>query len=52
MKKINDLKEGKCKVIAENKAGQIKKFEGVYNPKFEIVFCCIPSTYKTLGYEQ
>ena len=52
MKNINELKEGKCIVIAEDTTGKIKRYEGSYNLKFEVVFFCIPNNYKILGYEQ
>ena len=51
MKKFEELKEGKCTVIAENVLGT-KEFNGYYNSELNVVFFAIPSTYKILGYIQ
>jgi hypothetical protein len=51
MKTINELKDGKCVVIAE-KNGVVKKFAGHFVSKYPAVFFTIPADYKILGYEQ
>ncbi len=51
MKKIQELKEGKCTVIANNVA-ENKEFEGYYNSNLNLVFFTIPSTYQIVGYIQ
>ena len=51
MKTKQELKEGKCKVIAKNVSGT-KEFDGYYNSDLDVVFFAIPCTYKILGYIQ
>lgn len=51
LKSVNELKEGKCTVVYES-TGTIKKTEGSYNKKFNLVFMCVPSESKILGYLQ
>lgn len=51
LKKLEDLHEGKCTVVYES-TGTIKKTEGSYNKKFNLVFMCVPSESKILGYLQ
>ncbi len=51
MKRKEELKNGKCIVVAEAK-GIRKEFEGEYVEKFNLVFMAIPSHYKVIGYIQ
>lgn len=51
MKRKEELKEGKCTVIAKNEIGVIE-FEGYFNSNFNLVFFTIPSTYQIVGYIQ
>ena len=48
LKQIEDLKEGKCKVITK----QGKVFHGYFRKSLNCVFFAIPSTYKIIGYIQ
>lgn len=52
MKKINELVNGECVVIAVNKAGTEKRVKGVYDSKLKVVFMCLTSNYEVIGYEQ
>ena len=51
LKVIEQLKEGKCKVVTKYIHG-IKIFDGVYDSKYPCVFFAIPSTYEVIGYIQ
>ncbi len=52
LKRIEDLKDGECTVIAVNTSGREIEYEGTYNSKLRTVFYTIRSDYKILGYIQ
>ena len=53
LKRIEELKEGKCQVLTKNKFnGKEKIFDGTYSAKYPAVFFAIPSTYEIVGYYQ
>ena len=53
LKRIEELKEGKCQVLTKNKFnGKEKIFDGTYSAEYPAVFFAIPSTYEIIGYYQ
>jgi hypothetical protein len=48
---INELKDGKCKVIIKL-GGEIKTYSGTYSNEYKCVFFAIPSERQIIGYEQ
>lgn len=52
LKQINDLKDGKCKVIAVNTSGREIEYEGTFVSELKTVFYVIPSEYEILGFIQ
>lgn len=51
MKCLQELKAGKCKVVARSE-NNTKRFDGTYDDKLNLVFFTIPDYYKIIGYEQ
>lgn len=51
LKRIEDLKEGDCQVVASCTHGE-KIFDGYYKEKFNCVYFVIPSNYEIVGYIQ
>jgi hypothetical protein len=53
LKRIEELKEGKCQVLTKSKInGKEKIFAGTYSAEYPAVFFAIPSTYEIVGYYQ
>lgn len=51
MKKMNELQQGKCTVVA--KCGEeTNHFNGEYDEALNVVFFAIPSRYEIIGYLQ